>query len=98
VDLAVFKAEWDTFHDKLDNCATKCLGAQQCATACIKKDLKLTDACADCFGIDVHCTAMHCMVQCMKSHKSEECLNCHKVQCMPDLLKCAQVDESLIPK
>lgn len=96
-DLEVFKAEWDTLHGKLDKCATRCLAQYNCANACVKRELGLTEECSACFASNVVCGASKCMVECISDHSSEECMNCYNEKCHPDLLNCTNVDPSVLP-
>ena len=96
-DLAAFQKEWDTFHGKLDKCATRCLAQYNCANACVKRELGLTAECSSCFANNIVCTATKCMSECVADHSSEKCMNCYNEKCYPEVLVCANVDPKVLP-
>ena len=96
-DLEAFQKEWDTLHTKLDKCATRCLAQYNCANACVKRELGLTNECSSCFANNVVCAATKCMSECLSDHSSEKCLTCNNENCYPDLLNCTNVDPKVLP-
>lgn len=96
-DLEIFKAEWETLHGKVDKCATRCLGRYNCANACVKKELGLTNECSACFANNIVCGASKCMAECLVDHYSEKCMKCYEKYCHPVLLNCTNVDPSVLP-
>jgi len=96
-DLGVFNQSRSTFHASLQGCAQKCLGDAACATTCVQNTLKLTQACSECFGTTIHCTEVHCVLQCSTNPNSDACLNCVMKNCEPALLQCAGVPQDVIP-
>jgi len=96
-DLAVFNKSYTIFHTRVKTCAQECLATKECTQTCLIKDLGLTDTCATCFADSVWCTAENCAIYCTVAPDSKSCLDCEKQYCQAALVKCAGVDESVIP-
>jgi len=96
-DLAVFKKFHDKFHAILEDCSKKNIGDADKTAHCLAAQTNNTIPCAECFGEDSHCAAVHCSIQCLKDPDSKECLDCVQKNCYKPLLDCAGVDPSVIP-
>ena len=80
-------------------CGKKCLGDTSCASGCLVQSIpQLSNSCADCFGADVHCTAVNCIKQCIFSPSGASCLKCNADVCTPGLVKCSAVNANDLPQ
>jgi len=76
-----------TFSNDLGNCAMSGFGAEPGLMTCIQ-GLGLSSACAMCFDAQVHCTIMHCALQCAGGD-SPGCTTCRANNCDTAFAACA---------
>lgn len=76
-----------TFSSDLGNCAMMGFGSEPGLMTCIE-GLGLSSACAMCFDTQVHCTIMHCALQCAGGD-STPCTTCRATNCDPAFTACS---------
>lgn len=68
-----------TARSSAQTCGQGCLGQpdqKACARACVIKDTKLSEGCADCYVNIVDCTIMNCVSACLSDANSTGCYQC----------------------
>ena len=69
-------------------CAQGALGDKAKSKTCILKDTGFSDACSECFAVEVNCTATKCMFECMNGD-SPACAACRAKNCDAAFTKCS---------
>ncbi len=92
-DLGVLAASTDDLDDVTQACTFSCLQSQtriQCVSTCVRQDIAITPACANCFGRISVCITNNCLLQCIDA-TSASCEQCRVSQCEPGFLACAGI-------
>jgi hypothetical protein len=89
-DTAILAASAD-LEDKIGTCAFECIsGGAVCGTACIEREVGLSNGCSTCFGETIACTVASCALQCI-SPSSPNCASCRETNCTPAFTECSGI-------
>jgi len=77
--------ESDLYH-----CAYDTDGSVDKGAHCMQQKIKLSNACANCYGESIHCTEQHCMEECACSARaSRTCERCQQQHCRSPFRACS---------
>lgn len=92
----VVKIGTKKFMDYEKSCGKASVGAKDKTAECLVKATGISRACADCYGEQTACGALHCPIVCAFG-ASDKCVACVCKHCRVNFLKCAKLPCTLLP-
>ncbi len=90
-DEAALRTHQATLTDKITGCVFACLGQMpECVTACMVRDVGLSQPCAGCFAQTVACTLTQCAAVCLNP-MSPACADCQAMHCNAAFEACSGI-------
>ena len=78
------------------SCGKASVGAKDKTAECLVRATGISRACADCYGEQTACGALHCPIVCAFG-ASDKCVACVCKHCRVNFLKCAKLPCTLLP-